>query len=150
MRHRLAFWDIKLLLFFILMDPENEKLLLVSIIHLILIYILIKYKYKMRYNYLNNEIIKYFLLTIFFILFFILNKYLYNFDKYILYLVHAAFLTVWYIELAIHLEKFFWRKFLQDQLPFSINLLLSFVLMINAGYFTLMFIIRILETDKLI
>ena len=132
------------------MDPENIKLLLVSLIHVSLIYILIKYKYVLKYHFLKNKVIKYTLLLGFFITFFILNKSLYSFDKYILYLIHAALLTVWYIELAIYLEKFFWRKFLQNQLPFSINLLLSFVLMINAGYFTLMFIIRVLETDKLI
>lgn len=132
------------------MDPENIKLLLVSLIHVSLIYILIKYKYVLKYHFLKNKVIKYMLLFGFFTTFFILNKSLYVSDKYILYLIHAAFLTVWYIELAIYLEKFFWRKFLQNQLPFSINLLLSFVLMINAGYFTLMFIIRVLETDKLI
>lgn len=132
------------------MDPENIKLLLVSLIHVSLIYILVKFKYVLKYYLLKNKVIKYTILLVFFITFFILNKSLYSFDKYILYLIHAALLTVWYFELAIYLEKFFWRKFLQNQLPFSINLLLSFVLMINAGYFTLMFIIRVLETDKLI
>ena len=86
---------------------------------------------------------------IFFIIFFILNENLYDNNKYTLYIIHAALLTIWYTELAFYLEKYFWRDFLQNQLPFSINLLLSFVLMINAGYFTLMFIIRILETSRL-
>ena len=78
-----------------------------------------------------------------------LNEILYDDYKYTLYIIHAALLTIWYTELAFYLEKYFWRDFLQNQLPFSINLLLSFVLMINAGYFTLMFIIRILETSRL-
>ena len=132
------------------MDPENIKISLVSFIHVFLIYILIKYKYTSKYDIFKNKVIKYSIIFFFFITFFILNKFLYKFDKYILYLVHAALLTIWYIELAIYLEKFFWRKYLQNELPYSINLLLSFILMINAGYFTLMFIIRILETKRLI
>ena len=131
------------------MELLNLKLLLVTAIHTILFSILIRYKYSKYFQFLNLKLIRILVYILFFLTFFLLSKFLYNYDRYTLYIINAASLTVVYIELAFHLEKYFWRDFLQNQLPFTINLLLSFVLMINAGYFTLMFIIRILETSTL-
>ena len=42
------------------------------------------------------------------------------------------------------LEKVFWDDFLGNSLPKSINMLISFVVMMNFGYFTLMFYIKVL------
>ena len=131
------------------MDPKFIKLLFVCSFHVILIYLLLHFKFSKKFVSLKNFFVKATFSTIFFVLFFLLNNFLYDNFKYTLYIIHAALLTIWYTELAFYLEKHFWRDFLQNQLPFSINLLLSFVLMINAGYFTLMFIIRILETSRL-
>ena len=131
------------------MDPKLIKLFLVCSFHLVLFYLLLQFKFSKRFIFLKNIFVKIVFSIIFFLIFFSLNNLLYDNNKYTLYIIHAAFLTIWYTELAFYLEKHFWRDFLQNQLPFSINLLLSFVLMINAGYFTLMFIIRILETNKL-
>lgn len=131
------------------MDPKLVKLFLVCSFHVVLIYLLLHFKFSRKFIYLKNFFVKLTFSIIFFIIFFILNEILYDNYKYTLYIIHAALLTIWYTELAFYLEKYFWRDFLQNQLPFSINLLLSFVLMINAGYFTLMFIIRILETSRL-
>ena len=131
------------------MDPKLIKLFLVCSFHVILFYLVLHFKLSNKFLFLKKSFIKVTLSTLFFIIFFLLNVLLYDDNKYTLYIIHAASLTIWYTELAFYMEKYFWRDFLQNQLPFSINLLLSFVLMINAGYFTLMFIIRILETSKL-
>ena len=61
-----------------------------------------------------------------------------------LVIFNAAVITIIYFELAIFLEKTFWDDFLGNSLPRSINLLISFVVMMNFGYFTLMFYIKVL------
>ena len=64
-----------------------------------------------------------------------------------LIIFNAAILTLIYFELALYLEKVFWDDFLGNSLPKSINMLISFVVMMNFGYFTLMFYIKILDVD---
>ena len=130
------------------MELLNLKLLLITAIHTFLFSILIRYKYLKNFNFLSLKLLRFLVNILFFLTFFLLNKFLYNYDKYTLYILNAASLTIVYVELAFYLEKHFWRDFLQNELPFSINLLLSFVLMINAGYFTLMFILRILQAEN--
>ena len=108
------------------MDPKLVKLFLVCSFHAVLIYLLLHFKFSRKFVYLKNFFVKVIFSIIFFIIFFILNEILYDNNKYTLYIIHAALLTIWYTELAFYLEKYFWRDFLQNQLPFSINLLLSF------------------------
>tara|TARA_B100001769_G_C21938707_1_gene505736 strand:- start:83 stop:493 length:411 start_codon:yes stop_codon:yes gene_type:complete len=67
-----------------------------------------------------------------------------------LVIFNAAIITIIYFELAIFLEKTFWDDFLGNSLPRSINLLISFVVMMNFGYFTLMFYIKILGINYLV
>ena len=64
-----------------------------------------------------------------------------------LIIFNAAILTIIYFELAIYLEKNFWDDFLGNSLPRSINLLISFVVMMNFSYFTLMFYIKVLDIN---
>ena len=64
-----------------------------------------------------------------------------------LVIFNAAVITIIYFELAIFLEKTFWDDFLGNSLPRSINLLISFVVMMNFGYFTLMFYIKVLDIN---
>ena len=64
-----------------------------------------------------------------------------------LIIFNAAIITLIYFELALYLEKVFWDDFLGNSLPKSINMLISFVVMMNFGYFTLMFYIKILDID---
>ena len=64
-----------------------------------------------------------------------------------LIIFNAAIITIIYFELAIFLEKTFWDDFLGNSLPRSINLLISFVVMMNFGYFTLMFYIKVLDIN---
>ena len=56
-----------------------------------------------------------------------------------LIIFNAAIITLIYFELALYLEKVFWDDFLGNSLPKSINMLISFVVMMNFGYFILMF-----------
>ena len=67
-----------------------------------------------------------------------------------LVIFNAAIITIIYFELAIFLEKIFWDDFLGNSLPRSINLLISFVVMMNFGYFTLMFYIKVLGINYFI
>ena len=64
-----------------------------------------------------------------------------------LVIFNTAIITIIYFELAIFLEKTFWDDFLGNSLPRSINLLISFVVMMNFGYFTLMFYIKVLDIN---
>ena len=92
----------------------------------------------------------------------LLNLSIYSFSSLILILINywlslngltsliifnAAIITLIYFELALYLEKVFWDDFLGNSLPKSINMLISFVVMMNFGYFTLMFYIKILDID---
>ena len=63
---------------------------------------------------------------------------------------NASILTIIFFELAIFLEKSFWDDFLGNSLPRSINLLISFVVVMNFGYFTLMFYIKVLGVSYFI
>ena len=92
----------------------------------------------------------------------LLNLFIYSFSSLILFFINyllslngltsliifnAAIITLIYFELALYLEKVFWDDFLGNSLPKSINMLISFVVMMNFGYFTLMFYIKILDID---
>ena len=92
----------------------------------------------------------------------LLNLFIYSFSSLILIFINyllslngltsliifnAAIITLIYFELALYLEKVFWDDFLGNALPKSINMLISFVVMMNFGYFTLMFYIKILDID---
>ena len=62
---------------------------------------------------------------------------------------HAACLTIWYIEAAYLLAHGFFKSVFDDELPFEITLFISFVLMVNAGYFTLMISLSLLRAPTL-
>ena len=64
-------------------------------------------------------------------------------------LFHAAWLTIWYVESAYLLAHGFFKNVFDDELPFEITLFISFVLMINAGYFTLMISLSLLRAPTL-
>ena len=64
-------------------------------------------------------------------------------------LFHAGFLTIWYIESAYLLAHGFFKNVFDDELPFEITLFISFVLMVNAGYFTLMISLSLLRAPTM-
>ena len=67
-----------------------------------------------------------------------------------LLIVNAAFLTLWYVECAILLAFGFFARLFDDELPFEIRFFVSFIIMVNAGYFTLMFLVSLLRAPKFI
>ena len=97
---------------------------------------------KIKKIFINS--ITFFLLII--ILFFV-NYQTYLLGLFSLLIFNAALITVVFFEMAIYLERTFWDDFLGNSLPRSINLLISFVVMMNFGYFTLMFYIKILGVN---
>lgn len=64
-------------------------------------------------------------------------------------IANAAFLTFWYVECAILLSKGFFHRLFGDEIPSEITLFISFVVMVNAGYFTLMFLVSVLRAPSL-
>ena len=123
------------------MDYEFEilsKLFFLSFIHLSLITILLHLK-----SFKKHQII--FLVTIFTSIIYFLSFILWNNNYKTFYIFNIAVLTIIYFELAIILEKFFLREFLENSLPISINYIISFTLMVNAGYFTLMLIYHVFK-----
>ena len=67
-----------------------------------------------------------------------------------LLILNAAFITLWYVECAILLAFGFFARLFTDELPFEIRFFVSFVIMVNAGYFTLMFLVSLLRAPKFI
>ena len=134
------------------MDQFKIKLLIISLIHISLLAIVLhnlNFKKKVS-NYFSakQNFLPYILICLIFFSIYFLNQFIWNINQKSMFFFNFALLTIWYFELAVYLEKFFWRDFLRNELPSSINYVLSFTLMINAGYFTLMFIYRLMEAER--
>ena len=130
------------------MEYQITKILIISIFSslLILLFLNTKYvsffkKYSKNIKILINSLI-YFISSLILIL---LNYWISLHEVSTLIIFNAAIITIIYFELAIFLEKVFWDDFLGNSLPKSINMLISFVVMMNFGYFTLMFYIKVLD-----
>ena len=132
------------------MEYQITKILIISFFSSILISLFLNTRYIIFFKKfsLNKKIL--------------LNLFIYSFSSLILIFINyllslngltsliifnAAIITLIYFELALYLEKVFWDDFLGNALPKSINMLISFVVMMNFGYFTLMFYIKILDID---
>ena len=129
------------------MEYQITKILIISFFSslLILLFLNTKYvsffkKYSKNIKILINSLI-YFISSLILIL---LNYWISLHEVSTLIIFNAAIITIIYFELAIFLEKVFWDDFLGNSLPKSINMLISFVVMMNFGYFTLMFYIKVL------
>jgi len=132
------------------MEYQITKILIISFFSSILILLFLNTRYIVFFKkFSKNKKI-------------LLNLSIYSFSSFTLILINywlslnglssliifnAAIITLIYFELAIYLEKVFWDDFLGNSLPKSINMLISFVVMMNFGYFTLMFYIKILDID---
>ena len=132
------------------MEYQISKILIISFFSAILISLFLNTRYSIFFKkFSKNKII-------------LLNLSIYSFSSLTLILINyymslngltsliifnAAIITLIYFELALYLEKVFWDDFLGNSLPKSINMLISFVVMMNFGYFTLMFYIKILDID---
>ena len=65
-----------------------------------------------------------------------------------MFFITAGFLTIWYLELAIILANGFFKRLFDEDMPFEITLFISFVVMVNAGYFTLMFLVSVIRSPQ--
>ena len=130
------------------MEYQITKILIISFFSslLILLFLNTKYvsffkKYSKNIKIFINSLI-YFISSLILIL---LNYWISLHEVSTLIIFNAAIITIIYFELAIFLEKVFWDDFLGNSLPKPINMLISFVVMMNFGYFTLMFYIKVLD-----
>ncbi|MGC6453382.1 MAG: hypothetical protein ACON31_05700 [Candidatus Puniceispirillaceae bacterium] len=63
--------------------------------------------------------------------------------------LNAGVISLYVIEFTILLSRGFFRQLLDDALQPEIRVAISFIVMVNAGYFTLMFLKDILLSDSL-
>ena len=132
------------------MEYQITKILIISFFSSILILLFLNTKYLTFFkNFSKNK--KIFINTLIYITSFVLLTSVNYLTSLIgvtsLIILNAAIITLIFFELALYLEKVFWDDFLGNSLPKSINMLISFVVMMNFGYFTLMFYIKILDID---
>ena len=62
------------------------------------------------------------------------------------FILNAAFLSIWFLELGVISGKHFFSSLLENDLPKEICIFIGFILAINGGYFTLMFIVRLFSS----
>jgi hypothetical protein len=90
------------------------------------------------------------LIILFGLILFTLNYLIYRYSPFTLMILTAVIVSILYIEMGIILSRNFFVKFFDDQLPKEIIYFIGFILMINAGYFTIMFILRIIKANTFI
>ena len=64
------------------------------------------------------------------------------------FILNAAFLSIWFLELGVISGKHFFSSLLGNDLPKEICIFIGFILAINGGYFTLMFIVRLFSSSS--
>jgi hypothetical protein len=135
----------------------TSKLIIITFIEvLILIAILaLKKTYKEKLKILipfdiSLNIFGFSLIVLFGLVLFTLNYFVYQYSSFTLMIFTAVIISILYIEMGIILSRNFFVKFFDDQLPKEIIYFIGFILMINAGYFTIMFILRIIKANTLI
>ena len=79
-----------------------------------------------------------------------LNYFIYQYSSLTLMIFTSVIVSILYIEMGIILSRNFFVKFFDDQLPKEIIYFIGFILMINAGYFTIMFVLRIIKANTFI
>ena len=135
----------------------TSKLIIITFIEvLILIAILtLKKTYKEKLKILipfdiSLNIFGFSLIILFGLVLFTLNYFIYQYSSFTLMIFTAVIVSILYIEMGIILSRNFFVKFFDDQLPKEIIYFIGFILMINAGYFTIMFILKIIKANSLI
>ena len=135
----------------------TSKLIIITFIEvLILITILaLKKTYKEKLKILipfdiSLNIFGFSLISLFGLVLFTLNYFIYQYSSFTLMIFTAVIISILYIEMGIILSRNFFVKFFDDQLPKEIIYFIGFILMINAGYFTIMLILRIIKANTLI
>lgn len=132
------------------MEYQITKILIISFFSSILISLFLNTRYIIFFKKFSKNkkiLLNLFIYSIFSLTLIFINYLLSLNGLTSLIIFNAAIITLIYFELALYLEKVFWDDFLGNSLPKSINMLISFVVMMNFGYFTLMFYIKILDID---
>ena len=135
----------------------TSKLIIITIIELLIFVTIIAlkkaYKEKLKilipFNIALN-IFGFSLIILLGLVLLTLNYLIYQYSSLTLMIFTAVIVSILFIEMGIILSRNFFIKFFDDQLPKEIVYFISFILMINAGYFTIMFILRIIKANTFI
>tara|TARA_Y100000287_G_C14111218_1_gene300181 strand:+ start:44 stop:481 length:438 start_codon:yes stop_codon:yes gene_type:complete len=135
----------------------TTKLIIITaievIIFLFIFWLKVAYKEKIRIVVPINFKFTIFSLSVTFLLSLILvliNFIIYQYSSFTLLIFTAVLISILYIEMGIVLSRNFLVKLFDDELPKEIIYFIGFILMINAGYFTIMLILKIVKANSLI
>ena len=124
-----------------------------AIIFLFIFWLKVAYKEKIRIVVPISFQFTIFSLSVTFLLSLILvliNFIVYQYSSFTLLIFTAVLISILYIEMGIVLSRNFLVKLFDDELPKEIIYFIGFILMINAGYFTIMLILKIVKANSLI
>ena len=127
----------------------NTKVFIVSIILTIIFFILLLTRkiYKKKLTISNLSIYS----SLFLLLISIVSLLIVNFfGKFTYVLFIAATITIIYSEISFLLGKYFFPNFVGENISKDIIYMFSFIVFINAGYFTFMLILDILKAETVI
>ena len=134
-----------------------SKLIIITFIELLILVAILSlkraYKEKLKILVPLNISLNLFglsLLVLFGLVLLTVNFFIYQYSSLTLMILTAVIISILYIEMGIILSRNFFVKFFDDQLPKEIIYFIGFILMINAGYFTIMFILKIIKANSLI
>ena len=135
----------------------TSKLIIITLIELLIFITILTLKkaYKEKLKILipfdiTLNIFGFSIFILFGLVLFTLNYFIYQYSSFTLMIFTAVIVSILYIEMGIILSRNFFVKFFDDQLPKEIIYFIGFILMINAGYFTIMFILKIIKANSLI
>ena len=127
----------------------NTKIFIISVILTIIfaLLLLIRKIYKQKLT-----ISKISIYSSFFLLLFVFSSLLIAnfFGKFTYVLFIASALTVIYSEISFLLGKYFFPNFVSENVSKEIIYMFSFIVFINAGYFTFMLILDILKAETVL
>jgi len=134
-----------------------SKLIIITFIELLILVaiLFLKRAYKEKLKILvplniSSNLFGLSLLVLFGLVLLTVNFFIYQYSSLTLMILTAVIISILYIEMGIILSRNFFVKFFDDQLPKEIIYFIGFILMINAGYFTIMFILKIIKANSLI
>ncbi|MDB3863497.1 MAG: hypothetical protein P8L26_01745 [Alphaproteobacteria bacterium] len=135
----------------------TTKLIIVTtieaIIFLFIFWMKVAYKEKIKIIVPIN--FKYSLFSVsiailFYLILVLINFVVYQYSAFTLLIFTAVVISILYIEMGIVLSRNFLVKFFDNELPKEIIYFIGFILMINAGYFTIMLILKIVKANSII
>lgn len=134
-----------------------SKLIIITFIELLILVAILSLKraYKEKLKILvplniSSNLFGLSLLVLFGLVLLTVNFFIYQYSSLTLMILTAVIISILYIEMGIILSRNFFVKFFDDQLPKEIIYFIGFILMINAGYFTIIFILKIIKANSLI